>query len=125
MTTPLVVLSLGTQESNNSIHDELFPRKECQFFAATSVWDLSAILTSAKVDVAVLHSTLSPGELRSCAAYIRHHWPGAKILLIHTQAELLDDPMYDERIRPDSSTETRFATIERLAALARSGKDRH
>jgi hypothetical protein len=119
MMTTLHLLSIGSPESNDLVRDVLLSRTRCQLLAAASVWDLSAILPSVKIDVAILHSTLSPGELRSCAAYIRHHWPHAKILLIHGTVEILDDPMYDERIPPGSSSEALLAMIERLAAYAR------
>lgn len=119
MITTLDVLSVGSLNSNDFVRDVLLSRTKCRLFAVASVWDLSAILTSGKVNVAILHNTLSPGELRSCAAYIRHHWPAARILLIHAQVEILDDPMYDERMSPDLSAETLLSVIERLAASSR------
>lgn len=118
MITTLHVLSIGSVESNDLVRDVLLSRTKCQLFAAASVWDLSGVLTSG-VDVAILHGTLPPGELRSSAHYVRHHWPAARILLIHTQVEILDDPMYDERMSPDLSAETLLSVIERLAASSR------
>jgi hypothetical protein len=119
MITTLDVLSVGPLNSNNFVRDVLLSRTKCRLFAVASVWDLSAILAPGEVDVAILHDTLSPGELRSCAVYIRHHWPAAKILLIHAQVDILDDPMYDERMSPDLSAETLLSMIERLAASSR------
>ena len=119
MITALDVLSVGSINSNNFVRDVLLSRTKCRLVAATCVWDMSAILASGKVDVAILHNTLSPGELRGCAVYIRHHWPAARILLIHAQVEILDDPMYDERMSPDLSAETLLSLIERLAASSR------
>jgi len=121
MLTTLHVLSIGPPESNYAVRDALLKRSKCQLIAAAGVWDLSALLASGKVDVAILHGTLPPGELRSCAAYIRHHWPTARILLVHAHADFLDDPMYDERIPPDSPVEVFLAMVERLAAFARRG----
>ncbi len=121
MLTILHVLSVGSAGSNDSVRDALLSRAKCQLIAAADVWDLSALLASNKIDVAVLHDTLSPAELRSCAAYIRHHWPVAQILLIHAQAEILDDPMYDERMLPGSPADSFLIMIERLAAFARRG----
>lgn len=122
MITTLDVLSIGSLNSNNFVRDVLLSRTKCRLVAATSARDLSAILASGKVDVAILHNTLSPGELRSCSVYIRHHWPAAGILLIHAQVEILDDPMYDERMPPDLSAETLLSMIERLAASSRRSK---
>lgn len=122
MITTLHVLSIGSPESTGLVRDALLLRTKCCLAAATCVWDLDALLASGKVDVVILHNTLSRGELRSCAVYSRHHWPGATILFIHGDEEILDDPMYDERIPPGSSAETLLATIERLAARARRGR---
>jgi len=119
MIMALDVLSVGSLNSNNFVRDVLFSRTKCRLVAATCVWDLSVIPASGKVDVAILHNSLSPEELRSCAVYIRHHWPAARILLIHAQVETLDDPMYDERMSPDLSAETLLSMIERLAASSR------
>lgn len=117
--TTLDVLSVGSPNSNDFVRDVLLSRTKCRLVAAACVWDLDALLVSGKVDVAILHSTLSPGELRSCAVYIRHHWPAARILLIHEQVEILDDPMYDERMSPELSAEALLGIIERLAASSR------
>ena len=119
MITILDVLSVGPFYSNSFVRDVLLSRAKCRLIAATSVLDLYAIPASGKVDVAILHSALSSCELRSCAVYIRHHWPAAKILLLHAQVEILDDPMYDERMLPDSSEESVLSMIERLAASSR------
>lgn len=123
MIDDLHVLSIGTLESNNLIRDVLLARNRCQLFVASEVWDLSVFLASAKVDVAILHGTLSAAEMRSCSVYIRHHWPSAGILLIHADADILDDPMYDERIEPNSSPEKLLNVIERSADHARHGTD--
>jgi hypothetical protein len=119
MIATLHVLSIGSPESNGFVNESLLSRTNCRLFAATCVWELSAFLTSGTIDVAILHNSLSAGELRSCAIYTRRHWPNARILLIHEGVEILDDPMYDERMLPDSSAETLLAMIEWLAAGSR------
>lgn len=119
MITTLQVLSIGSLESNDSVRDILLLRAKCRLFAVTSVWDLSAVLTSGDIDVAVLHDTLPAGELRSSAHYIRHHWRCARILLISAHAEILDDAPCDERLVPGLPAEALLAKIEQLAARAR------
>lgn len=123
MINTLCVLSIGSTEASNRVRDVLLTRTKCRLFAAAEVWDLDAILASGRMDVAILHDTLSAAEMRSCSVYIHHHWPNARILLIHAHAEILDDPMYDERMRPDSSPEELLAMIEQLAAAARRRAD--
>lgn len=119
MLTTLHVLTIGAIESNNSVRDMLQSRTKCRLFAATNVWDLSAVLTSGDIDVAILHDNLPAGELRSSAHYIRHHWTSARILLISSHTDILDDALYDERLVPGLRAETVLTTIEQLAARAR------
>jgi hypothetical protein len=86
MITTLDVLSVGSLNPNNFVRDVLLTRITCRLVAAMCVWNMSAILASGKIDVAICHDTLSPAELRDCAVYIRHHWPAARILWsVHTQ----------------------------------------
>jgi hypothetical protein len=119
MISTLHVLTIGSFESNDSVRDMLLSRTKCRLFAVSTVWDLSAVLTSGDIDVAVLHDTLPAAELRSSAHYIRRHWNCARILLMSAHAELLDDALYDERLAPSAPAETLLAMIEQLAARAR------
>lgn len=119
MIAKLHVLSIGSRESNGFVREALLSNTNCRLLAATCVWDLSGFLTTGRIDVAILHNSLSAAELRSCAVYIRHHWPSARILLIHVRVEILDDPMYDERMLPGSSAPKLLATIEWLAGGGR------
>lgn len=121
MLAKLYVVSVGSRESSDLIRDLLLVRTRCQLFVAADAEGLSAILASGRLDVAILHNTLSAAEMRSCSVYIRHHWPSAQILLLREDADVLDDPMYDERIAPDSSSKELLAIIERLAVCARRG----
>lgn len=125
MIDALHVLSIGTTKSSNIVRDVLLSRTRCWLFVARKVWDLSAILASVNIDVAILHGRLSAAELRSCSVYIRHHWPDAKILLIHAHTKILDDPMYDEQMRPDSSAGALLTMIEQLAACAKRETGRY
>ena len=113
--TTLHIVSIGSPESNEFVRDSLVSRAKCRLTAVASVWDLSA-LSAGKLDIAILHHSVSNSELRSCATYIRHHWPSARILLLHSDAEVLDDALYEERMLPDSSAERFSSMIERLTA---------
>ena len=94
MISTLHVLSIGSLESDDSVRDILPSRTKCRLFAVSTVWDLSAVLTSGDIDVAILHDTLA-AELRSSAHYIRGYWNCARILLMSAHAELLDDALYE------------------------------
>jgi hypothetical protein len=123
MTVRLHLLSVGSYESTNLVRDALLSRHNCGLFAATCASDIYAIPSFQKIDIAVLHDALSHGELRNYAGYVRRHWPSAKILLISSEVEVLDDPLYDEQTSPGLSSESLLGMIERLATSnQRSGQ---
>lgn len=122
MITTLHVLSIGTPDAGALVRDVLVLRTRCRLYVATSTWDLSVVLRSEGIDVAILHNTFSRHELRDFAAYIRLRWPFAKILLIQDKSENLDYAVCDERIDLSSSPEVLMAAIERLGASARRAR---
>jgi hypothetical protein len=65
-------------------------------------------------DIAILHHTLTRLETQTSSEYIRRRWPGAKILVISAEIDILDDPLYDEWAPPNQSPEMLLATIEQL-----------
>ena len=121
MIDTLRVLSIGSPKVNEAIRNALLSRTKYRLFSAPNVWDLSAFLTAGKMDVAILHNAFPPADLRSCAVHIRHHFPAAGILLIDARSEILDDPLYGERIDPSSSPEVLIAAIEQLVSAAGQG----
>jgi hypothetical protein len=74
--------------------------------------------TEEEFEIAILYPH-SPSEFNNAGGYIRRKWPRAKILVISRTAEELDDPLYDEWVRPDLSQEVLLSTIERLAIDAK------
>jgi len=60
---------------------------------ATSNAELIAISIHEKYDVAILDQTLSHPELRNASEYIHRKWPNAKILVICSEPESLDDTL--------------------------------
>jgi hypothetical protein len=65
-------------------------------------------------DIAILHDTLTQCEVRKASEYTRRRWPRAKILVISVEAEILDDPLYDEWMAPGLSPEFLLAMIAQL-----------
>lgn len=51
-------------------------------------------------------------ETAEAAQYVRRRWSAARILLLESGAELIDDWLYDERVDPDS-----YPAIVRKAAI--------
>jgi hypothetical protein len=122
MINTLHVLSIGFEDTSTVVRDVLMLRSRCRLYVATSTWDLSVVLGSEEVDVAILHNTFPLRQLRVFEAYIRSRWPCARILLVNEPEEKLDYGMYDERITPGASPESLLAAIERLGACARRAR---
>jgi hypothetical protein len=75
-------------------------------------------------EIAIIHQELSLSEFRESCAYIRRTWPCAKILVICAEAEVLDDPLYDDWVAPSHSPDVLLAIIERLAVCGETRRRR-
>jgi hypothetical protein len=75
---------------------------------------LSGISGDHHFRLAMLHEDLSGAELTSLSQYIRRRWPQTRILVVCREANLPEDPLYDERIIPGASPERVAAAIEGL-----------
>jgi hypothetical protein len=98
MNPSLHVLFIGSGQGSDTIREALAQRHGCRLSVATSFSDLFDISKEGKVRIAILHRSLSPIQLREACVYIRRTWPVAKILVLGTGAEDLDDPLYDELV---------------------------
>jgi len=116
MITTLHVLTVGSADAAGLVRDALASLTRCRLYVATCAWDLCVVLASEMIDVAVLHDTFPADDLRVLEAYIRRHWPGARILLIHEKSKNLGHRMYGKRIDQGLSAEMLLAAIERPAA---------
>jgi DNA-binding NtrC family response regulator len=119
MTTTLHVLSIGSQDSCNTVRDVLLQRHNCRLSVVTSLWDMYAIPQQNHLDIAILHHTLSRLQIRDASEYIRRRWPRAKILVISAEMDVPDDPLYDEWAPPGQSSGTLLAMIEQLTGGAK------
>ena len=66
-------------------------------------------------EVAVLHPTLSNGELSEVAHFIRRRWPAARIVIIRVEEWWIEDALYDDRVVPGVIPELLLATVDRYA----------
>jgi hypothetical protein len=115
MKSVLNVLSIGSADSCNTVCDALLQWPHCRLSVVTSVWELCAIPQQQEsFDIAILHHTLSQREVRDASEYIRRRWPRAKILVICVDAEVLEDPLYDEWVPPGLTSGILLAMIEQL-----------
>jgi hypothetical protein len=118
MTNILHVLSIGSADSCSAIRDALLERGHCRVSVATNYRELFAIPRRESFEIAILHHITSPLELRASSEYIRRTWPCAKILVIcpRAEAQVLDDPLYDDWVAASPSQDVLLATIERITA---------
>jgi hypothetical protein len=116
MTDKLRVLAVGSRESRDLVRDALLFRSRSHLLAAGSYWELCAlsIRDAGPVSIAVIELCNSASELRRTAEHIRRRWPEAQILLVGQEAEVLEDPLYDQRIPPGLEAAELFAIFERL-----------
>lgn len=110
------LLSVGPGLVSNAMYDALRKSQRCRLSVAASFLDLFAISKDEKVDIAILHHTLSRPHLREACAHIRRNWPVATILVLGTGAEDLDDPLYDELVDPSTPLDKLLGMIEQFGA---------
>jgi hypothetical protein len=83
--------------------------------AAQSYRDLCQTGMREDCEVAVLHPTLSHGELSEVGHFVRRRWPAAKIVIIRAEEWWLEDVLYDDRVVPGAIPELLLATVVRFA----------
>jgi hypothetical protein len=113
----LSVLVIGSMELTNVVRDALVLCGRSRLAVAANYWELCSLslCEAAQFQIAILDVSFSDRELRRRAEYIRRRWANAAILLVRDDRDLLDDPLYDERIPAGINPEELAAVIERLA----------
>lgn len=116
MPSRLSVLSVGSMELANVVRDALILCGRSHLSVATSYWELCSLSLRGPdtIQVAILDLSFSDRELRRRAEYIRRRWTDAAILLVSDTCDLLEDPLYDDRIPSEADPETLVEVIERL-----------
>ena len=120
----LSVLVVGSMELTNVVRDALVLCGRSRLAVATNFWDLCSpwLRDKAQFQVAILDVSFSDRESRRRAEYIRRRWPDASILLVSDECNLLDDPLYDQRIPAGINPEELAAVIDRLAGTEESSQ---
>lgn len=117
------LLSVGSVDHNHVLHDAFLRgrgTRSSQVSDCRELWlipdyrGLWVMPDREAVHVAVLHDTLFPFELDEACRFIRHRWPMARILVVCTGKDFLDDALYDDRVMPGASAEVIVAAIENL-----------
>jgi hypothetical protein len=115
MNTAWHVLSIGLMEPMHVAYNTYLEHHGCVLVAVPGYRNLYSTATHGDCDVAVLHHSLSPGELMDSAHFVRRRWPEAKVLIIRDDAQCIDDAMYDDRITPGVNSEQLLGAIKRLS----------
>jgi hypothetical protein len=110
----LHVLFIGPSDRCNTIRDTFLRRVRCRISVAASYRELFDISRQESFEIAIIHQMPSLREFCESSAYVRRTWPRAKILVICADAEVLDDPLYDDWVAPNHSPDVLQATLERL-----------
>ena len=111
----LKVLSVGLNELAYLVRDALMFRPHSKLAVVTNYLDLCSMsLQREEFQVAVLNDANPARELRRRAKYIRRSWPNAAILLVGGSSELLEQPLYDERVPTRIGPADLLTVIDRL-----------
>jgi hypothetical protein len=117
------LLSIGSVERSYALSDALLEKRRSSCSTRLDCRELWMIPNSLELwvipgqetfDAAILQDTLPLLELDEACRFIRRQWPSARILVIRTGDNFLDDTLYDDRVLPSSSTEVLITAIERL-----------
>ena len=113
----LRILTVGSKELRELVRDALPFRRHSHLLVANDYWELCSLRVgeAEQVSVAVIDLFTSDRELRRrTAEHIRRRWPNAQILLVGPEAEVPEDPLYDDRIPPGLEAAELLAAMERL-----------
>jgi hypothetical protein len=113
----LRILTVGSKELRELVRDALLFRRHSHLLVANDYWELCSLRVgeAEQVSVAVIDLFTSDRELRRrTAEHIRRRWPNAQILLVGPEAEVPEDPLYDERIPTGLEAAELLAAMERL-----------
>ena len=117
MADMLRVLAVGSKELWDLVRDALLFRRRSHLLVASNYWELASLRVgeAEQVSVAVIDLCTSDRELRRrTAEHIRRRWPDAQILLVGPEAEVPEDPLYDERIPTGLEAAELLAAMEQL-----------
>lgn len=119
------VLAVGNCTFDDRAYHSLRAAPSFRLRTTSDLRTLWLIPKEESIHVIVLHSTLSPEQLSEAARLARQRWPLARILVIRTGEEFLEDALYDDRVSPAVTADTLIATIELLALNSRKRRSRY
>lgn len=108
---PARVLSVGRADEDVLIREPLDQSPDFCFSHANDYRELWRLSRGHTYDAVIFHNSLGCFELEEAARLVRHRWPSAKILLIRSGEITLEDPLYDQRLRPPVDPNTLMSVL--------------
>jgi hypothetical protein len=96
------IVLVGTLEYGSALYDALC-KKRFRLSILTDHHELWRKEDLGCVHLVILHNAIALPELNEAARFIRRRWSNAFILVMRQGENFLDDPLYDERLHPDTS----------------------
>jgi len=108
------VLYVGPVDRCGKVYDALLDGPRFRLTVTIDYRKLWQIPMHESPQAVILHITLFTFELEFISLFIRQRWPRAKLLVVCSEKNVLDDPFYDECVKPTAALEIIHSTIERL-----------
>jgi hypothetical protein len=115
---PARVLSVGRIDEDVLLREPLDQSPDFCFSHADDFRQLWSLSRGNTYDAVIFHNSLGCFELEEAARLVRRRWPSAKVLLIRSGEIMLEDPLYDQRLRPPVDPDTLIAILSCQARLA-------
>jgi hypothetical protein len=97
---PARVLSVGRMDEDVLIREPLDQWPGFSFFHANDYRELWILSRRSSYDAVIFHNSLGYFELGEGARLVRRRWPSANIVLVRSGEIMLEDPLYDQRLKP-------------------------
>ena len=108
---PARVLSVGRMDEDVLIRLPLDQSPGFCFSHANDYLELWGLSRGHTYDAIIFHNSVSCFELEEAARLVRRRWPSARILLIRSGEITLEDPLYDQRLRPPVDPDTLLSIL--------------
>jgi hypothetical protein len=89
------------------------------FSHANDYRELWCLSRGGTYDAVIFHNSLSCFELEESARLVRRRWPSARVLLIRSGEIMLEDALYDQRLRPPVDPNTLLSVLSGQRGPAR------
>lgn len=115
------ILAVGAGAWGRLVHDALRSKPSLRLCSTDDPRTLWLIPMQQTIHVIVLNFSLTAYELEEIGRLARHRWPKARILVIRSGEDFMEDALYDDRIYPTADPGALIASIERLATKVAKG----